>query len=192
MHLTKTVSQATLYAALCLGATMASAQSLSPDAIRSVKPAELGGLRVHDQALPVSAEAFQDEDGNPLVLADLQGQISVVNFWATWCAPCRAEMPSLMELQQSLGDDSFEVVTIATGRNPISAINRFFDAEGLTDLPKHRDPTMGFAQSMSVLGLPVTVILDRNSQEIARIQGEANWSSPDVIAFFQALKDQSS
>jgi thiol-disulfide isomerase/thioredoxin len=112
-----------------------------------------------------------------------------VNFWATWCAPCRAEMPHLSNLQTQLGSDDLSVVTIATGRNPRPAMERFFEEISVDNLPLHADPRSTLARNMGVLGLPITVILDRDGQEIARLQGDADWSSESAIAILTALRD---
>jgi hypothetical protein len=80
-----------------------------------------------------------------------------------------------------------QVVTVATGRNPAPAINQFFDEINVDNLPKHVDPRQSLSRSMGVLGLPVTVVLDREGNEIARMQGEADWSSDSAVAVMQAL-----
>jgi thiol-disulfide isomerase/thioredoxin len=111
----------------------------------------------------------------------------VLNFWATWCAPCRKEMPQLSELQAELGGDAFEVVTIATGRNPPQAMQRFFEEIGVDNLPLHMDPKQALAREMAVMGLPITVILNPEGQEIARMRGDADWSSDSAKAIVSAL-----
>jgi thiol-disulfide isomerase/thioredoxin len=113
----------------------------------------------------------------------------VLNFWATWCAPCRKEMPALDALQAALGDRGLEVVAIATGRNAPAAITRFFDETGVANLHPYTDPGMELARDMAVFGLPVTVILDREGREIARLTGEADWNGPAARAVLEGLLD---
>ncbi len=146
-------------------------------------------LVLHDTAKPVPDTAFQSEDGADISLADYRGQIALVNFWATWCAPCRHEMPMLSDLQAELGGDDFQVVTIATGRNAPAAMKKFFDEIGVDNLPLHTDARMGLSRQMGVLGLPVTVLLDRDGNEIARLQGDADWSSDSAKKILEALID---
>ncbi len=163
--------------------------------IAAADQATLEGLRDGDmrklifaadpQAAPTTA--FTAEDGSAMTLADYTGQIILLNFWATWCAPCRQEMPTLSALQADLGGDDFAVVTIATGRNDAAAMTRFFADANVTNLPLHTDPRQSFARDMGVLGLPVSVILNREGQEIARLQGEADWSSDSARAIIAAL-----
>ena len=95
----------------------------------------------------------------------------------------------LSALQDELGGDTFEVVTIATGRNAPPAMKKFFDEIGVTNLPLHRDPNSALARDMAVLGLPITVILDPSGNEIARLQGDADWNSDSARAILRTLLD---
>ena len=95
----------------------------------------------------------------------------------------------LAELQEELGGDDLQIVTIATGRNPRPAMEAFFDEIGVETLPLHTDPRQSLARSLGVLGLPVTIILDREGQEIARLQGDADWSSDSAKAILTALTE---
>lgn len=173
-----------LYMALVFGANATAAETAQ---IADLRDGDMKKLVVHSQAKPVPAEPFKAADGTEMTLAAYEGKITVVNFWATWCAPCRHEMPMLSDLQTQLGGDDFEVVTIATGRNAPSAMQKFFDEIGVDNLPLHADPRMGLARQMGVLGLPVTVILDRDGHEIARLQGDADWSSDSAKTILRTL-----
>ena len=96
-------------------------------------------------------------------------------------------MPMLSELQTDLGGDDFEVLTLATGRNAPGALERFFDKAGIDNLPRHRDIKQQLARKMGILGLPITVILNREGEEIARLRGDADWSSNSAKAIITAL-----
>ena len=174
---------AALYTALCLCAN----PGLADSAIEALRDGSLKKLVVHSAPKPASDEAFETFDGAPVHLADYKGQVVLLNFWATWCAPCRHEMPGLDALQQDLGGADFQVVTVATGRQSPTAIRRFFEEEQITNLPMNRDPKQQLARTMAVLGLPVTVILDRDGNEIARLQGDAEWNSDSARAIITAL-----
>lgn len=136
---------------------------------------------------PFVDTAFVGEDGQPMNFETFKGQFTVVNFWATWCAPCRAEMPTLEALDKAFEGKGLDVVTIATGRNPVPAIDKFFTEIGVENLPKHLDPKQALARDMAVLGLPVTVVLNPEGREIARLTGDAHWDSPEAQAILIAL-----
>lgn len=152
-----------------------------------LRTGDMRKLTIHTAPIAGTDVPFTHEDGSQMTLADLQGQYIVLNFWATWCAPCRKEMPSLSALQDTLTQTNAQVVTIATGRNPRPAMQAFFDEIGVDNLPLHADPRQKFARSLGVLGLPVTLIIDPQGQEVARLQGDADWSSDSAIAIIQDL-----
>jgi len=170
-----------LYTALGLLANAAVAD------IADLRTGDMRKLTIHAEPVAGSDVPFTSQDGNEMTLADFEGKFTVVNFWATWCAPCRKEMPDLSALQAELGSDQFEVVTVATGRNPRPAMEKFFDEIGVVNLPLHTDARQTFARSMGVLGLPVTVIMSPDGMEIARLQGDADWHSDSAVAIIKAL-----
>jgi len=176
--------QIVLYTALALGANTATADMAAVEALRD---GDMKKLTFHSAPQAVSAQAFTTWEGGEGYLADYAGKHVVLNFWATWCAPCRKEMPQLSALQAELGGDTFEVVTIATGRNPPQAMKRFFEEIGVENLPLHMDAKQAIARDMAVLGLPITVILNPEGQEIARMRGDADWSSDSAKAIISAL-----
>lgn len=173
-----------LYMAVALGANAAAADTAALEALRE---GDMKKLVFHSTPKPTPDVGFEREDGSTGTLADYRGRYIVLNFWATWCAPCRVEMPMLSNLQSEMGGDDFEVVTIATGRNPLPAMKAFFDEIGVDNLPLHRDPKSALARQMGVLGLPITVILDPEGNEIARLQGDAHWDSDSAKAIIGAL-----
>lgn len=130
---------------------------------------------------------FTSQDGEDITLAAYEGKHVVLNFWATWCAPCRKEMPHLSELQTELGGDNFEVVTVATGVNQRPAMIRFLGEIGVENLPLHTDGNSALARDMGVIGLPVTLVLDPQGQEIARLIGDADWASDNAKEILTAL-----
>lgn len=173
---------AALYTAALLAANGAGAQDLA-----ALREGDMRKLALHDAPQEVPATVFDGDDGAETTLADLRGEVVVVNFWATWCAPCREEMPTLARLQEELGDEGVRVATIATGRNDPVEQKRFLEEVGAASLPLWRDPQQALARDMGVLGLPVTVILNREGQEVARLTGEADWSSESAFAILRAL-----
>jgi thiol-disulfide isomerase/thioredoxin len=180
----KILFRTVLYTALVLGANVALADV---DAARELREGDMKKLVFHEAPKPVSQTAFETIEGGTGSLGDYEGKVVVLNFWATWCAPCRKEMPMLSDLQDQLGGEDFEVVTIATGRNPPQAMKAFFDEIGVENLPLHRDPRSKMAREMGVLGLPVTMVLDRDGNEIGRLVGDAHWNSDNAIDIMKTL-----
>ncbi|MEL6233147.1 MAG: TlpA disulfide reductase family protein [Pseudomonadota bacterium] len=174
---------ALFYALLGISASPALALTEAQiDALRELRAGDMRKLIVHDVAKPPLDVAFDAEDGGKMTLAAYQGKVVLLNFWATWCAPCREEMPALNALQESLGGPDFAVVTVATGRNSPAGMVRFFEEYEIDALPLHKDPRGSLGRAATVIGLPVTVILDRDGREVARLIGGAEWDTPEAEA----------
>ncbi|HGG06755.1 MAG TPA: TlpA family protein disulfide reductase [Aliiroseovarius sp.] len=180
------IRSALLYAALAVLANPATADIAAAIELRD---GDMKKLTFHGQPVAAGKTEFSDPEGNSFSFSDYEGQVILVNFWATWCAPCRKEMPTLEALQVELGGDDFQVVTIATGRNVPAAITRFFDEAGVENLPILLDPKSTLAREMLVFGLPLTVLLDRKGQEIARLRGDADWSTESAFAVIRAVME---
>ena len=132
---------------------------------------------------------------NPLIL-DAKGNlveigydedILIINFWATWCAPCKKEMPSLNSLAQNMKHEDIQIITIASGRNSKEAIDGFFDDNNLVNLKKYRDPRGRIAVKYGVTALPTTVVINPTGLEIGRIIGDIDCDTADVRSFFKTL-----
>ncbi|WP_149587406.1 TlpA family protein disulfide reductase [Tabrizicola flagellatus] len=168
-----------LYTALALGANPVLADAAS------LREGDMKKLVLHEAPVAVPEAVLLDAEDGEHALADYRGKWVVLNFWATWCAPCRKEMPSLDRLQTAMPD--LAVVPVATGRNAVEGIRRFFEEAGVTALPILRDPQSQLARGMGVMGLPVTVILNPEGQEVARLIGDAEWDSESAKAVLAAL-----
>lgn len=173
-----------LYTALVFGANTAFAGEVD---WKAAHDAGLVKLVPSTDAPALPETTFTDPDGGTHSLADYKGKVVLLNFWATWCAPCREEMPSLDTLQKELGGEDFQVVTIATGRNAPEKINKFYEETGVTALPVLLDPKQQLARGMGVLGLPVTVLIDREGNEVARLLGDADWAGEPAKAVIRQL-----
>ncbi|WP_233588993.1 TlpA family protein disulfide reductase [Falsigemmobacter faecalis] len=169
------------YTALGPGANPA----LADAALTALRVGEMRRLVVHETPQSVPEIAFADGAGAVKRFADWQGRVRVVNFWATWCAPCRAEMPGLDRLAREMPEVA--VLTIATGRNLRPALDKFYEETGITDLPLLLDPKSAVARGLGVVGLPVTVVLDKEGREAARMIGEADWASAEAMAVLKDL-----
>ena len=181
----KKIVAAALYLALALGAIPSHADIA---AVKALRTGDMRKLVFHSTPEAVSNAPYQlADDAGTQTLEEFQGKYVLLNFWATWCAPCRKEMPSLDALQENLGGDDFEVVTIATGRNSPAGIVKFFKDTGIDNLPRYQDPKQKLAAQMGVFGLPITVLIDREGREIARLRGDADWSSDSAKAIIAEL-----
>ncbi len=129
---------------------------------------------------------FVDGNGKKRKLSDFRGKILLVNFWATWCAPCRKEMPTLDQLQAEMGD-KLAVVPVATLRNSVAGVQKFFADQVVTHLPVRMDPDAQLARAIGVMGLPVTLIMNPEGKEVARLIGEADWNSDSAKAILTAM-----
>jgi len=176
-----------LYTALALGANTAFADIASLEALRD---GSLKKLNFHSVAKEVPSTTFVTIDGETRQISDYHGQYVLLNLWATWCAPCRKEMPQLSALQEEFGGANFQVVTIATGRNPPPALKKFFADIGVDNLPLHRDPKQQLARQMGVFGLPVVMLINPDGKEIGRLTGPAEWDSQSAKAIVAALVAQ--
>ncbi|MFV0246277.1 MAG: TlpA family protein disulfide reductase [Qingshengfaniella sp.] len=177
----------TLPSLVCLALLLATpAVQADTAALEALRDGTLKKLTFSAPKPPVPTP-FTDLDGGTHALTDFQGKVVLVNFWATWCAPCREEMPALDALQAQYGGDDFQVLPIATGPNPPAALTRFFTEEGIAHLPLYTDPNQALARAFGVLGLPLTLILDRNGQEVARLIGDAEWDGDSARAIVEGL-----
>lgn len=183
------LAAALFYAAVLVPASPARAE-WSPALAAELSAARSGDMRklvIHEDPRPALAAAFTGADGAGRTLAAEAGKVVLLNFWATWCAPCREEMPALNALQKALGGPDFAVVTVATGRNSPSAMRKFFAEHGIDALPLHADPKAALGREAGILGLPVSVILDRRGREVARLTGGAEWGAPEARALIERI-----
>lgn len=142
----------------------------------------------HTKPQAIPDLAFKDADGHAVRLSDWRGRAVLVNLWATWCAPCKTEMPSLDRLQAKLGGNNFVVVPLSTDRGGPKAPAEFFARQGISHLKLYNDDTAEAAIRMKAAGLPLTLVINENGQEIARMVGPADWDSREIMAQLEALR----
>ena len=119
---------------------------------------------------------------NKKIQLDLNKKFLLINFWATWCAPCREEMPSFSNLQKIFNKDDFQVITVASGRNNLKKIEEFYNNLKIQNLPLHRDPKGKTSIENNVFGLPTTLII-QNGYEVARLIGPADWDNEFIVKY---------
>ncbi|MFM7084017.1 MAG: TlpA family protein disulfide reductase [Hyphomicrobium sp.] len=131
---------------------------------------------------------FLDQDGVTRSLSDFRGKNILLNLWATWCVPCREEMPSLDRLQKDMGSDEFEVVALSLDRAGKHAAEKFFSEINIQNLRLYVDSTMKAGNALRAVGMPTTILIDKDGNERARMPGPARWDSPETKALIlQAL-----
>ena len=140
--------------------------------------------------VPAPPEAFTDLAGNRVRLADLKGRVVLLNFWATWCAPCIREMPSLDRLQAGLGDRGLSVVAVSIDRAGAEVIRPFAERLGLAQLGLYHDPKGVLFRSFGVAGLPASFLIDRGGQIVGAYPGPAEWDDPEPRALIEHYLDR--
>jgi len=130
---------------------------------------------------------FQDAQGRERTLADWRGKVVLLNLWATWCLPCRKEMPALDRLQQEIGSDRFEVVAVSVDRTGLQGARKFLDEAKVEKLALYADGTARMASTLRAAGLPATLLLDAQGREVGRLLGPAEWDSEDAKRLIRAV-----
>ena len=130
---------------------------------------------------PVPTVDFVDGNGQPMTNRDFHGRIVLLNIWATWCAPCRKEMPTLDRLEQKLGGPNFEVVALSIDHQGRGVVASFYRELGVKALRIYLDSSAKAIGPLGVVGLPTTLLIDRNGDEIGRKIGPAQWDSAENV-----------
>jgi len=136
------------------------------------------GFILQKQARPLPEIAFEDQAGATLRLSDFRGKVILLNLWATWCAPCRHEMPTLDHLQAMLGGPAFEVVALSVDREGVATVAPFYEELGLEALAIYVDSSTRAMRALGALGLPTTLLLDPDGNEIGRLLGLGGMGQP--------------
>lgn len=143
------------------------------------------GFAVHETPQEVANVSFVTADGSSMTLDEFRGRVVLLNVWATWCVPCREEMPTLDALEAELGGPGFEVLALSIDRGGAGVVQRFFDEIGISRLIMYLDTTMRSATALRAFGLPTTLLIGRDGREIGRLVGPADWNDPEMVAFLR-------
>lgn len=176
-----------LLGALAAGATLQA--GLAPRKAGAAPPdGGLSRLREHPEGRPLpEGLVFTDAAGRETGFAAFRGRGLVVNFWATWCPPCVAEMPALDALHAAVAAEGLEVLALSSDRGGKAQVEPFYQRTGIRHLGIWLDPRGAAGRALGVRGLPTTVIIDRKGQEVARLEGEAAWDRPELVAAIRRL-----
>ena len=188
------VLRAALAVALLYGAAPGAASPAAADLteaqveeLRDARAGDMKKLAVHKTPRAVPDAAFLDESGAEKRLSDWKGGLTVVNLWATWCGPCRKEMPALDALKAELAAEGIAVIALNTERKGLIKARRFYEKEGIAHLEVLVDPKNALPRRLGVIGYPVTLVLDPAGREVARLQGDADWHAPEALAILRHL-----
>jgi thiol-disulfide isomerase/thioredoxin len=153
---------------------------------------DVAALTIAAEPRPALPLAFERADGGKSTLADFRGRAVLLNLWATWCVPCRAEMPALDRLQAKAGDQSFEVVAVNVDTARLERRGAFLDGAGVKALSRYSDPSGDAFEALrrdgKALGLPVSLLIDKEGCEIGVAEGAVKWDSADALSLIGALK----
>ena len=170
--------------AACAG-TLARGARLAP-----LVRGEVAALSLDRPPRLLSAAVFQDKDGTPRTLADFRGRTVLLNLWATWCVPCRKEMPALDRLQAQQGSKDFAVVAVNVDTAKLDRPRQFLADANITALPFYADPAGTLFPTLrrdaGVMGLPTTFLIDKNGCTLGTVAGSAEWDSPEAQALIAA------
>jgi thiol-disulfide isomerase/thioredoxin len=144
-----------------------------------------GAFVVTDPAQPISPFQFEDDQGHPLDLKDFRGRYVLLNLWATSCAPCAAEMPTLNALSKKLDPQKFAVIALAEDHDGRDAARLFYNRHGIDHLPIYDDPSGRAPFILHIRGLPTTLLIDPNGCEVARLEGAAEWTGDSTLSFLE-------
>lgn len=169
-------------------ASCSSALALA-EIIQPLATGDVAAMASTDDPKSLKSLAFNGPDGQAMTIGDLSGKTLLVNLWATWCAPCREEMPALDTLQAELGSDNFEVVAVNIDTGDDTKPKKFLNEIGVSDLGYYRDNSMGIFNALKkdglAFGLPVTLLVDDNGCLLANMNGPAHWSGDDAKAYIR-------
>ncbi len=135
------------------------------------------GFLLHTQPQEIPDIAFVDKDGKNLSLKEWHGRVVLLNIWATWCPPCRAEMPTLNNLQKEMGNDAFEVMALSIDKGGPDIPAKFMKKHGFSNLKVYNDKKIKVRRALKLRGYPTTILIDRNGKEVGRLAGPAEWDS---------------
>lgn len=143
-----------------------------------------------DPPVPVPDTPFIGADGESIKLADYKGQLVLLNFWATWCAPCIRELPSIEALSTSIQDTRFRVQLVSIDRGGAKVHGPFLEKLGITALTSASDPRAALLRALKGPGIPITLLINRKGMVVGRLIGDAEWDSPAARRLIQYYLDR--
>ena len=156
------------------------------DIINSFLKEELEDFELSKEKQNISDLKFKDDEGKEISFSDFQDKILLVNFWATWCAPCIKEMPSLDRLKKKI-NKNFDVIAVSVDRDGVKKVKDFFNENKITNLEEYFDTKNSLAKEMNLIGLPTSFFINKKGDLIGYFQGDLEWDNNTVIEFINYL-----
>ncbi|MEH6403563.1 MAG: TlpA disulfide reductase family protein [Sneathiella sp.] len=184
---TRKLALASLLIALTFTGLGAGTSTAFSQNAESLLKGEMQNFVISSEREALADFSFLGGDGKSRKLSDFRGKVLLVNFWATWCAPCRKEMPGIDRLQAEMKSDKFEVLAIGQDLKGIEKVKKFLKTLKIEHLDAFNDKTVKSGRSAGVFGLPATLLIDAKGQEIGRLVGPAEWDSveaKELIRFY--------
>lgn len=167
-----------------------SAKAEAAKKVGAAATGQVAAMMAADPSQSLKDLTFNGPDGKPMTIGDQKGRTLLVNLWATWCAPCRAEMPALDALEREMGGENFEVMAINVDTGDDTKPKKFLEEIGIASLGYYRDNTLTVFNELKrrglALGLPVTLLIDGDGCLLANMNGPAEWASPDAKKLIEA------
>ena len=160
---------------------------LSSTSAYSIEAPKIKNLILYKQPKKLENIEFQNIDNKVLTLIDFENKLLIVNFWATWCAPCRDEMPSLDKLANMENFNNLEILPINIGNETTQKSKTFFDEIKIKNLKIYHDPDMKLSKSLLLRGLPTTLLINKNGNEFARILGSIDFQDKKLIKWLKSF-----
>ena len=182
----KTAAEPSQPAALAQAATPPAADLPAGAGRNPLSVGQMAAFVFKTKPEPLPKITFVDATGKERTLDDWKGKVVLLNLWATWCAPCRKEMPGLDRLQSELGSDKFEVVAVSVDRTGTAGAKKFLDQIKVEKLAVLADPTARMGTTLRAIGMPATLLIDTEGREIGRMVGPAEWDTPEAKALIKA------
>ncbi len=178
-----------LSAALAAGLAIAALFGTSAYAPAGAEPPLQGVFKDNftllNPPVPAPQASFSDAKGRDLTLAEFKGRVVLLNFWATWCAPCVREMPTLDRVQGKLGAEGLSVVAVSEDRGGLEVVDPFLKQLGLRQLEIYLDPRGTLAREFGLAGLPTTLLIDAEGRLVGGLEGPAEWDSEDALSLIR-------
>jgi len=153
----------------------------------SIEAPNIKNLIIYEKKQKIKFFDFLNEAGNKVNLKDFESELIILNFWATWCAPCREEMPSLSNLQKLKDEKKLKIIPINIGGENISKSKKFFDELLIEELQVFVGDGAGIAKNLKLRGIPTTIFIDKDGYEFARIVGSIDFNSDEFLNWLNEL-----